>query len=88
MLGQKPGFVQLQCPPGITQVFGQVDSDDPPAIYIPNASGVVTLPLALLVPDFLSQGYTIVDGTPTPGPVRGWSFRDLPFLDWLGRRQF
>lgn len=87
-LAQTPGYVHLNAPLGVTHVFGQLDSETPPAIYQPNASHVVTLPSALLVPDLLGQGYTIADSTPAPGPVRGWSFRDLPFLNWLGNKPF
>jgi len=49
---------------------------------------VITQPIALFVPSLLAQGYTVLDGAPAPGPVRGWSFRDRPFLDWLGARPF
>lgn len=90
-LAPTPGYVKLQCPPGVTHVYGQLDSDCPdgtaPAVYQP-VNGVVTLPSALLVPDLLSQGYVILDGTPDPPPVQGWSFRDLPFLNWLGAKPF
>jgi len=84
-----PGFVQLQCPPGVTHFYGQLDSYIPasesPAIYQPVA-GVLTIPVALLNQDMIAQGYIILDDTPSPSPPRGWSFRDLPFLQWLGSK--
>ena len=75
-------------PAQVSHFFGQLDSDDRPAVYRPNAEGVITQPIALFVPSLLAQGYTVLDGAPAPGPVRGWSFRDRPFLDWLGARPF
>jgi hypothetical protein len=82
-------MVQLQCPPGVTHFYGQRDSYIPnteaPAIYQP-VDGVLTIPASLLSQDMLGQGYTILDGTPPPGPRRGWSFRDLPFLTWLNNK--
>ena len=88
-LAAKPGFVQLNCPPGVTHFYGQQESyipvGTPIGVYQPVA-GVLTIPVALFVPEMLAQGYTVADGTPPPAPVRGWSFRDLPFLTWLNNR--
>jgi hypothetical protein len=85
-LVNKPGFVQLNVPAGVTHFYAQQESYGPagsPGVYEP-VNGVLTIPAALFVPNMLAQGYTIADSTPPPSPVRGWSFADLPFLTWLG----
>ena|SRR6266446_3462568 len=86
-----PGFIKLSCPEGCTQVYGQVGSQVPfgtePSVYVPERIAgelIVTLPAGIVTDSLLAAGFAIVDGSPTPPPTPGWTFRDLPFLNWSG----
>lgn len=60
------GHIKLRCPEGCTQLYGQVSSDDDPAVYRPeliDGELLVTVPANIVTPSLLDAGFVIIEGT-------------------------